>query len=118
MLSMRGLYKIWFIGDEFSNNTFATLGEMRNDDHTPASFTYQNFEVRDFISSHFSTNESSPLGHIRSNLIKALNEHNTLPKLLVVVLDDDITKITKHLTEPSVTATPSPLALEGISQIH
>ena len=78
---------------------------MRNDDHTPASFTYQNFEVRDFVSSHFSTNESSPLGRIRSNLIKVLNKHNTLPKLIVVVLDDDTTKITKHLTEPSVTAT-------------
>ena len=98
------LYKIWFIGDEFCNNTFHTLAENKNQNGTHASYVYTNFEVRDFFSSRFSSNDDNVLNRIRSNFVRALNKHNTLPKLIVIVLDDDISKITKHMEDPAMTS--------------
>ena len=89
---MRGLTKIWFIGDEFGNNNFNIFKEMKKSDNKPDSFCYENFEVRPFFSSKFSSSNPSVICRIRNNLVKALNEHNTLPKAIIIVLDDDIIK--------------------------
>ena len=60
-------------------------------------------------SGHFSPADTaqqqmtSVISRIRNNLVKALNEHNTLPKAIIVVLDDDITKTLSLDKEFSIT---------------
>ena len=55
-------------------------------------YSFQNFEVRDFAKNAYLSNNRSAMGKIINSFIGAINEHNTLPKLVVVVLDDDITR--------------------------
>ena len=70
----------------------------------PNSFTFANFEVRTFFSSSYKSNIKSVLGRIRNNLVRALNEHTTLPRTIVVVLDDDVTKTMCHIDNFSYNA--------------
>ena len=63
---------------------------MKNQDGSSSTYSFEHFEVRDFSSSQYHSHNHSTMGRILNCLINALNEHNTLPKLIVVVLDDDI----------------------------
>ena len=53
-------------------------------------YGFQNFELRTFFSSRYSSHNRSTAGRILNKFINALNEHNTLPKLVIVILDDDL----------------------------
>ena len=88
---VRGLEKIWLIGDEFCEKSFddyyrKTTPSMESN----KTYTFINFEVRDFLSSNYSSHNRSPTGCFLNNLIRALNEHNTLPKLIVMIMDDNL----------------------------
>ena len=48
--------------------------------------------MRDFFSSSYSSHIRSPAGRILNKTVGALNEHNTLPKLITFMIDDDIVK--------------------------
>ena len=63
----------------------------RNEHGQYNTFSYLNYEVRAYLTSYDHNNKSA-LGRIRNSIINALNEHATLPKLMVVVQDDDILK--------------------------
>ena len=45
---IRGLMKLWFVGDEFAHNTFHHFKEMKNSKSQPQTFSFINYEVRDF----------------------------------------------------------------------
>ena len=89
---VRGLEKIWVIGDEFCYNTYDHYFKHTNPDGSNDSFAFLNFEMRDFFSDDFTSHNCSVAGRIINNLINALYEHSTLPKLIVMVLDNDIVK--------------------------
>ena len=94
---VRGLEKIWIIGDEFCDRSYdhyyKRIGLDRESNKT---FAFTNFEMRDFFSSEYKSHNRSAVGRILNNLINALNEHNTLPKLIVMVIDNDMVK---HINE-------------------
>ena len=56
------------------------------------TYCFANFEVKDFSSSCYESNIRNTLARLRNNLLWALNKTTVLPKLIVVVLDDDLTK--------------------------
>ena len=61
-----------------------------NDQHgNYDTFAFDQFEVRGFFSSRGGHNRSV-LGRLVNNLLKALNEHTILPRLITVVMDDDV----------------------------
>ena len=83
--------KIWIVGDEFCHRSFADYYKpQKSDSHD--LYAFNNFEVRDFSSSQFTSHNRSCIGRILNNFIRAINEHNTVPKLVVFVLDDDVIK--------------------------
>ena len=53
------------------------------------TFSFKNFEVHEFSSRSYSSLNKSCIGRITNELIVALNENNTLPKLIVVIVDND-----------------------------
>ena len=55
-----------------------------------ATYTFENYEVRDYSSSRYHSNNRSTLGRLADNIIMALNEHTPLLKLITIVLDDDL----------------------------
>ena len=60
------------------------------DQHLNDTYAFLHFEMHDFFSSRYTSHNRSTAGRIINQFIKALNEHNTLPKLVVVILDDDL----------------------------
>ena len=92
---MRGLEKIWIIGDTFSNNSFErhykhAEGPNPNYDKETAHYTFKHYEVREFSSNQYDSFFHNPAGRIRNTFVKAISEHNTLPQLIVVILDDNL----------------------------
>ena len=88
---MRGYEKIWILGDDFAYNTYQQyFKNLKAEDGTPNTYTYLNFEVRAYLTSQNSMNSKNILSRLRNALVTALNEHSVLPKLIVLVPDDDI----------------------------
>ena len=90
---VRGAEKIWIIGDEFSRSSFEQYYKgIKSDLGDYATFAFKNFEVREFLSSRRESHVRSVLTRIRNNLVHGFNDQVALPKLIVVVMDDDIIK--------------------------
>ena len=91
---MQGLEKIWIVGDKFCKTTYRQNYQQINPDaaNSDRFYAFSSFEVCDFFSSSFTSHNRSCAGRIINNLIKALNEFNTLPKLVVCVLDNDLVR--------------------------
>ena len=88
---MRGLEKIWIIGDDFTNHTFTQhYKNIKNKHGDNDLYAFKNFEVREFSSNRYDSLFRNTTARIRNSYMKAVNEHNTLPKLIVIILDDDL----------------------------
>ena len=89
---VRGLGKIWIIGDNFCEKMYNHFykGDGPNQTGKDDRFAFANFEMRDFFSSRYSSHNRSTAGRLINCFIRALNKHNTLPKLVVIVMDDDL----------------------------
>ena len=90
---MRGLEKIWIIGDNFCNCTFD--GHYKNSagpnsESNNQFYAFKNYEVREFSNNQYDSLFRNTAGRIRNSFLKAINEHNALPKLIVTILDDDL----------------------------
>ena len=86
---VHGLNRIWFLGDEFCDKTYHQYFKG-NEKSQCNTYTFTKYEVRDFISSQYKSNIRSLLGRLVNSLYKGLNKHSALPRLIVVILDDDL----------------------------
>ena len=82
-----GLETVWFIGDTFLATTFQEYF-MRLED----GYIRDNYEVKSFASNAYFSNDNNGLSRLRNNLIFATKKMGTLPKLIVVVIEDDVIK--------------------------
>ena len=96
---LKRILKIWLIGDELNYPTADEyFKNSKNKDGQHKTFTYNQFEVREFFTDSQSNEitHNSVSGRILNQLIRALNMHSNLPKLIVCVLDDDIVRGTRY----------------------
>ena len=56
------------------------------------SFAAKFYELKTFTSSAYPSLNKSPLGRTFNNVVRAINELQTLPKLIVMVTDNDLVK--------------------------
>ena len=78
-------------------NTFTKYFHEDSDSSKPVtSYTFNNYDVKAFVSRRDKSHNRNVLGRIYNNLVHAINEHTSLPKLVVMVLDDDIIKDVHH----------------------
>ena len=87
--------RLWLIGDDFCYYTVQQYFKEAKFDHgrTHALYAFNNFEVTEFVSSKYKSHNPSVLGQLLNNLMYALNTCKTnLPKVIAVVLDDDVVK--------------------------
>ena len=109
---MKGLEKLWLIGDEFAFRTFHQyFKEQKTSDHKPDMYTFMNYEVKEYLTTRRDALNRSVISRIWNSLVNAFNEHEQLPKVIVVVLDDDVVKYVKT-TNPEATA----LVIDRITQ--
>ena len=85
---------------QFSHNTLEQyFKNLKSEDGMHTTYCFSNFEVRAFCTSERSLNTKNVISRMRNALITALNEHSVLPKLIIVVPDDDI--LTQSRDDPN-----------------
>ena len=82
---------MWIIGDEFTFNSYQQYFRDNKHEGKPMMYTFEKFEVKEFLSTKYSGNKS-PMGRILNNLIYAVNSYLQVPKLIVFILDADLTR--------------------------
>ena len=88
---VRGIEKIWIIGDDFAQKSFEQHYRGIKGDHGfYSTFAFEHYEIREFLSGKKESHIRSAMGRIRSNLYRAFDEQAGIPKLIVVIIDDDI----------------------------
>ena len=101
---VKGQERIWVIGDEFSYTSFHHYYRQNKHEGKPMTYSFTNYEVREFVSTKYSNNNSA-LSRIHNNLITAVNEYGTTPKAIVFVLDGDIIRGVRETDELTITIT-------------
>ena len=80
---------IWIVGDEFVESSIEeNFMRIPEDD----SFTRQNFDIKYVATSAMKSNHASALGRIRNNVAFTIKQFVNLPKILVLILEDDTIK--------------------------
>ena len=59
-------------------------------------YCFNRFEVKDFFSSRHRNRSDNILTRLINELVRAFNGHSSLPKLIVVILDNDLIRNAKH----------------------
>ena len=81
--------KIWVLGDEFAYKTYEDyFKNNKYNDGSPATYTFEHFEVVGFFNLSFKLPDKCIHSRIRNLVAKG---YKGLPKLIVVILDNDIT---------------------------
>ena len=91
----RGVDRLWIIGDKFAAKTYQQY--FRDMGKTPVQvnvienfYSIENFEVSGFFNA--TCHNSSAIGRVINSLVAAFNKYVELPKIIAVVLDDDVIK--------------------------
>ena len=82
---MSGFDELWFIGDNFAASTY------RNNFKKAGTFyAKERFEVKQYMNSRFSDKNQNLISRIVNSFAAGLARNKKLPRLIVVVLDEDI----------------------------
>ena len=87
-----GLEQLWIIGDIFCRETIHNLSMMTEDE----SYSKQNFDILTLSTERFSTRNTSPLARIINAFISGMERKQILPKIVVIVPEDDIINYLNH----------------------
>ena len=88
---IKGYDKVWFMGDEFMTRSFEQYFKQQNHNEY-AGYVRKYFEVANYSSSQYLSNDRNCVSRIRNAVARGINEHVLLPKYIVIVLDDDLIK--------------------------
>ena len=109
---VRGYEDLWIVGDEFAKNTFHSTVLQNN---SLQFYIKETFNIYEFTSDR--TNEGNVLNRIFNNIVRGMNQQILLPKIILIVLDNDLMKNIKgknRVTEKVINETIEYL----ISDIH
>ena len=84
---LKGIEKIWVLGDNFGHRSFNTHYFKRDD---MASYAKDKYEVSGFFNNRFMSLDPNVVSRLRNVLVMGIKEQSFLPKMVVVVPDDDI----------------------------
>ena len=92
---------LWFIGDAFLNEIYHTLSYLKTEANAARNTKRQMPYMYDYYNIKcFTPNPSSVLKNVMARIvncfIKALNDHNKLPRLVIIIPDVDILKQINH----------------------
>ena len=88
---IRGAEQLWLLGDEFLTKAYGHFNGVANEE-AGIYFTKDHYEVKMFAGNNLDPEITTPLARIRSEFIKAVEEHILLPKVVVIILDNDLIK--------------------------
>ena len=86
---MKALQTIFVLGDTFVHKTTETKFKLTD---AAYSYTTRNFNVMVQASPETRSNNPNILARVRNSLVHALNKCSMLPKIIILVLEDDLIK--------------------------
>ena len=89
--SVKGAERVWILGDEFAYKYYHQYYKENKHEGKHMTYLFEHFEVKDLLSTRYS-NDRNVLSRLRNSLITALNQYYPVPRLIAVVMDDDITR--------------------------
>ena len=106
---------IWVIGDSFVAQSYGKI--LHSNSSTDKFYIREQFEAFAFFNiNHFDNNF---LSRTRNVLVKALNDHNRLPKVILMVLDVDLLKAINHTKNKFGVSLEGGILLEWlVAEIH
>ena len=84
-----GTDHIWIIGDEFAAKSIQPIFLKLTDEE---SFTKSNFEIKVVTNNRFSEWSNDTLSRIRNAFLNAAQNGKVIPKLITVIMEDDVIK--------------------------
>ena len=84
---MKGIKAAWFIGDEFVTRSFSEYFK-----HVKTSYTNKTFEVESFATTRYASSIREITPRLTNILANSIEKEKYLPKIIVLVLDDDFIK--------------------------
>ena len=95
-MPIKGLDSLWIVGDEFCSQT--CLPFFMNITSDDDSYAKENFETSIFFGTDYMTTSSfehnanikNRIARVHNSVVRAIRSKGTLPKLLIIVLEDDI----------------------------
>ena len=85
---IRGYEKSWILGDEFMHKTYNQHFRDRRMDQK--LYMKEHFEVMDYSKSKYDALDRNAFSRIRNLMVKAMKEQVLLPKMIIIVPDDDL----------------------------
>ena len=92
-------HECWLIGDNLLNKSYRYLQEM-NEDERHLRYLHKCHDVTAFMMSPLA--KESIILKLRNCLAEALNTKTKMPRLIILVLDDEIMKLTHSTGEKSL----------------
>ena len=86
---VKGIEKIWYFGEKFGSRSFEQYFKLKIG-ATDASFSYKFFEVSGFMNNRFMSLDVNAFSRLCNLMAKAISEQIYLPKMVVIMPDDDI----------------------------
>ena len=98
---VKAIRDLWFIGDNFVNETYHALQEMLRDakaDRKDGPYVYEMYNVHCFTSKPASLTRSIPARLVQTVSSRCLMNHTTSPRFIIIIPDWDILKYIDHFT--------------------
>ena len=102
---VKGYEKLWFLGDEFISKThgpyFQDNYDFKDLDYFKDSYIRNHFDTAIYCdgSLTLSMKNRNVIGRIFNNIVCAINKDIILPKIIVLVMEDDLIKSSNHYTD-------------------
>ena len=85
---------MWVFGDNFGFNTYEKYYHQRSMEKYPY-YAKERYDVSGFFNNSINSKDRSVLGRMRNLLTSALSDRPLLPKLIILVPDDDLIRVIK-----------------------
>ena len=83
--------EVWFLGDNFGFKTYSEhFNERKFEDYD--GYTRRYYGTRGFFTNKYSHHDQNAVSRLRNTLAKAITDRVLLPKMVVIVPDNDLIK--------------------------
>ena len=104
--TIAGYEKVWFVGDSFITRSYQKY--YREKEHSSyAGYVKENFQITGYrsMSDRYTSMNPNLIGRMQNCLVLAIQEEVLLPKMVVMVLDEDLIQFLDLKEPPEVDIT-------------
>ena len=89
---VKGYEQLWILGDAFVAASFEQYYKLKSMKEFAAGYMVENYDVMGKSATKYTSNDPNILSRLRNMLIGLIHQEIKLPKMVIIVLDDDLVK--------------------------